>query len=248
MESIKNRRTIRKYRTDEVPDALLNSLLGEAFRASTMGNMQLYSVVVTRDAAMKEALAPAHFGQPMVTEAPVVLTFCADFHRFTRWCEERNATPGYDNFLSFMNAVQDTLLAVQNFCTLAEEAGLGLCYLGTTLYNPDAIIRTLHLPRLVVPVATITLGYPAETPAQPERLPLEALVHHEVYGEYSAERINALYAAKEAMLENRHFVEINHKENLAQVFTDLRYRKEDNEAMSKTLWDTLVKQGFGGRE
>jgi nitroreductase len=244
MESIKNRRTIRKYRADEVPDNLLNSLLEEAFRASTMGNMQLYSVVVTRDAAQKAALAPAHFGQPMVTEAPVVLTFCADFHRFTRWCEERNATPGYANFLSFMNAVQDTLLALQNFCTLAEAAGLGLCYLGTTLYNPDPIIRVLHLPRLVIPVATLTLGYPAEMPAQPERLPLEALVHHETYEDYPAERINALYAAKEATEENQHFVAINHKENLAQVFTDLRYRKEDNEAMSRTLWETLKAQGF----
>jgi hypothetical protein len=201
---------------------------------------------VTRDAAMKTALAPAHFNQPMVTQAPVVLTFCADFHRFTRWCEERNATPGYANFLSFMNAVQDTLLAVQNFCVLAEDAGLGLCYLGTTLYNPDAIISALRLPKLVIPVATLTVGYPDEQPAQPERLPLEALVHRETYADYSAEDINRLYADKEAMPENRHFVEINHKQNLAQVFTDLRYRKEDNEAMSRTLWDTLKRQGFIG--
>jgi hypothetical protein len=201
---------------------------------------------VTRDAAMKTALAPAHFNQPMVTQAPVILTFCADFHRFTRWCEERNATPGYANFLSFMNAVQDTLLAVQNFCVLAEDAGLGLCYLGTTLYNPDAIISALRLPKLVIPVATLTVGYPDEQPAQPERLPLEALVHRETYADYSAEDINRLYADKEAMPENRHFVEINHKQNLAQVFTDLRYRKEDNEAMSRTLWDTLKRQGFIG--
>lgn len=75
MESIKNRRTIRKYKQDDVPAALLNELLEEAFRASTMGNMQLYSVVVTRDAEMKSRLAPAHFNQPMVTSAPVVLTF-----------------------------------------------------------------------------------------------------------------------------------------------------------------------------
>jgi nitroreductase len=246
MESIKNRRTIRKYRADEVPDNLLNSLLEEAFRASTMGNMQLYSVVVTRQAERKAALAPAHFGQPMVTEAPVVLTFCADFHRFTRWCEERQATPGYDNFLSFMNAVQDTLLALQNFCVLAEEAGLGLCYLGTTLYNPGPIIQALKLPKLVIPVATLTVGYPAEQPAQCERLPLQALVHHEVYEDYPAERIDTLYADKEATAENRHFVEINHKQTLAQVFTDLRYRKEDNEAMSEGLWKTLKEQGFLG--
>lgn len=97
MESIKNRRTIRKYKQDDVPAALLNELLEESFRASTMGNMQLYSVVVTRNAEMKSRLAPAHFNQPMVTSAPVVLTFCADFNRFSKWCEQRKAVPGYNN-------------------------------------------------------------------------------------------------------------------------------------------------------
>ena len=134
MESIKNRRTIRKYKQDDVPAALLNELLEESFRASTMGNMQLYSVVVTRDVEMKSRLAPAHFNQPMVTSAPVVLTFCADFNRFSKWCEQRKAVPGYNNFISFLNAATDALLVTQNFCTLAEEAGLGICYLGTFLY------------------------------------------------------------------------------------------------------------------
>lgn len=94
------RRTIRQYSEKEVSEELLNRLMNEAARTQTMGNLQLYSVVVTRDAEMKQRLAPAHFNQPMVTGAPVVLTICADFHRTTRWCEERKATPGYDNFLS----------------------------------------------------------------------------------------------------------------------------------------------------
>ena len=95
MESINNRRTIRKYKQEDISASLLNDLLEKAFRASTMGNMQLYSVIVTRDKQMKERLAPAHFNQPMVTGAPVVLTFCADFNRFSKWCRERKAVPGY---------------------------------------------------------------------------------------------------------------------------------------------------------
>ena len=139
MESIKNRRTIRKYKDQDIPSQLLTELLTDSFRASTMGGMQLYSVVVTRDKDMKAKLAPFHFNQPMVTQAPVVLTFCADFNRFCLWCKQRNAVPGYDNFLSFMNAATDALLVTQNFCTLAEENGLGICYLGTTIYNPELI-------------------------------------------------------------------------------------------------------------
>ena len=244
MDYIKNRRTIRKYKQEDVAATLLNELLEEAFRASTMGNMQLYSVVVTRDHEMKAKLAPAHFNQPMVTGAPVVLTFCADFNRFSKWCRCRKAEPGYDNFISFLNAASDALLVTQNFCTLAEAHGLGICYLGTTIYNPDKIIDILQLPELVMPVATITVGYPDECPAQPERLPLEGILHEEFYHDYTPEDIDRIYADKEAMPENQHFVTINNKETLAQVFTDLRYKKADNEYMSGALKETLKRQRF----
>lgn len=128
MDSIKNRRTIRKYKAQDIPVDLLNDMLETSFRAATMGNMQLYSVVVTRDPEMKAQLLPAHFNQPMVTSAPVVLTFCADFNRFSKWCRQRKAEPGYDNLLSFMNAMTDALLVTQNFCTIAEDKGLGTCF------------------------------------------------------------------------------------------------------------------------
>ena len=244
MECIKNRRTIRKYKADDVSAELLNQLLEESFRASTMGNMQLYSVVVTRDKAMKEKLAPSHFYQPMVTKAPVVLTFCADFNRFSKWCRCRQAEPGYDNPISFLNAMQDTLLVTQNFCTLAEAHGLGICYLGTTLYNPDKIIDVLQLPELVMPIATITVGYPDECPLQPDRLPLAGIVHEETYCDYTPESIDEIYAYKESLAENHGFIEENGKETLAQVFTDVRYKKADNEYMSEELKKTLKKQGF----
>ena len=244
MDFIKNRRTIRKYKQQEVPAELLNQLLEEAFRASTMGNMQLYSVVVTRDAGMKAKLAPAHFNQPMVTGSSVVLTFCADFNRFSKWCRYRQAEPGYDNFISFLNATSDTLLVTQNFCTLAEAEGLGICYLGTTVYNPEQIIDVLQLPELVMPIATITVGYPDETPAQTDRLPLEGILHEEVYSDYTPQDIDRIYAFKEALPENHRFISENGKDTLAQVFTDVRYKKRDNEFMSEGLKRVLKLQGF----
>ena len=78
MKTINTRRSIRKYADKPVDDQLLRRLLAEAERTQTMGNLQFYSVVVTRSDEMKRRLAPAHFNQPMVTQAPVVLTFCAD--------------------------------------------------------------------------------------------------------------------------------------------------------------------------
>lgn len=244
MKSIQNRTSIRKYSSREVSDELLNRLLEEAERTPTMGNLQLYSVVITRSEEGKKALAPAHFNQPMVTGAPVVLTICADYRRTTLWAKNRKAHPGYDNILSFMNAATDALLFTQTFCNLAEEEGLGTCFLGTTVYMPKMIIDTLKLPKLVMPVATITLGWPDEQPAQSERMPLRSIIHQEAYEDYTPEKIDDFYEEKENLEVNKEFVRINHVETLAQVFTDIRYTKKDCETMSKGFLDALKNQGF----
>lgn len=244
MKTINTRRSIRRYAKREVSEELLNRLLSEAMRTQTMGNLQFYSVVVTRSDEMKQRLAPAHFNQPMVTQAPVVLTFCADTRRMTAWADNRQATPGYDNLLSYQNAATDALLFCQTFCNLAEEEGLGCCFLGTTVYMPQMIIDTLQLPRLVMPVATITLGWPDEQPPLTDRLPLAAIMHNEAYTDYTPESIDRFYAEKEALPENEEFVRINNKQTLAQVYTDCRYTKKDNEALSKGLMEALKAQGF----
>lgn len=244
MENIKNRRTIRKYSKKDIPDNLLNELLEVACRASTMGGLQLYSIIVTRSDEMKEKLAPLHFNQPMVKNAPVVLTFCADYNRTSEWCRQRKANPGFDNFESFFNAAIDALLVAQNFCTLAEEKGLGICYLGTTTYTPMQIIETLELPELVFPVTTVTVGYPDENPEQQDRLPLEGIIHKEKYRNYTSEDIDRIYSFKESLESNRKFIEINKTETLAQIFANIRYKKEDNENASAEMIKALKKQKF----
>lgn len=244
MQTLDNRRSIRKFKSEPVSDEVLRPLFEKAFRSSTTGNMQLYSVVVTRDKAQKEKLAPAHFNQPAYANAPMVLTFCADFNRFTKWCEQRNATPGYGNAESFACAVLDCTIAAQTFCVAAEEAGLGICYLGTTTYNPDQIAEVLQLPKLVVPIVTLSVGYPDENPKCSDRLPIEAIVHQERYQDYSPADIDRIFAEKEALAENQKFVAENQKENLAQVFTDVRYTKKDMEFFSQKLLEFIKKQGF----
>ncbi len=239
-----NRRTIRKYSPDSVSDALLNEILTMGCRSSTTGNMQVYSIIVTRDEAKKKELAPLHFNQKMITEAPVVLTFCADFNRFNKWCKLRKAEPGYDNFLSFITAAIDALLVAQTVSIAAESKGLGICYLGTTTYMAHKIIEVLNLPVGVVPVTTITLGWPKEIPEQVDRLPLEAVVHNEAYNDYSDNDIIRFYKEKENRPDSQQFVSENNKETLAQVFTDVRYKKADNVHFSNVLLQVLKDQGF----
>ena len=136
-------RSIRKFRSEPIAPEVLQDMLEAASRASTCGNMQLYSLIVTQSRELREALAPCHFNQPMVTQAPCVITVCADVHRFSMWCEQRDAEPCYDNFAWFLNGVTDALLAAQNLCVEAEAHGLGICYLGTTIYTAEEIARAV---------------------------------------------------------------------------------------------------------
>ncbi len=244
MKLLNEHRTIRKYTDRPIEEALLGEILRAGIRASTTGNMQVYSIIVTKNDAMKEKLAPCHFNQPMVRNAPLVLTFCADFNRFNKWCLQRAAEPGYDNFLSFVTAAIDALLVAQNVCIAAENAGLGICYLGTTTYMAEEIIQILELPEGVVPVTTVTLGYPAESPAQPERLPMEAVVHYEKYKDFNSADIDLIYSEKESLDSSIQFIKENNLETLPQVFTDVRYKKSDNIVFSNKLLSILKKQGF----
>lgn len=239
------RRTVRKYSDKEVPDSLLSEIIEKASHAPTTGNMQLYSVIVTRDAESRARLTPAHFNQPASTGAPVLLTFCADFNRFVKWCEASGAEPGFNNFQSFMSAVFDTVIFAQQFNTIAETEGLGCCYLGTTSYNAPMIADVLGLPELVVPVLTLSVGYPDGEAAVSDRLPVEAIMHSEKYRDETPKEIREKYFSyKESLDESAGFVAENGKQTLAQVFTDIRYPKSTNETFSKVYYDFIARAGF----
>ena len=151
-----------------------------AARTSTCGNMQLYSIVITQDKDMKAKLLPAHFGQPMVSSAAAVVTVCADINRINKWCTQRNADAGFDNMQTLIWSTIDATIVTQNIALAAEEEGLGVCYLGTTTYNPEQLVDILHLPKGVFPITTLTIGHPAAQLPLTDRLPVEAVVHHEM--------------------------------------------------------------------
>lgn len=244
MELLNKHLSIRKFSDKQVDNKLIEDIIYSGSRASTTGNMQLYSVVVSKLPEQKKALAPSHFNQPVVTSAPVLLTFIADFNRFSKWCEINNAKPGYNNFISFTTAAIDALLVAQNVCIAAENKGLGICYLGTTTYNADEIIKELKMPKLTFPITTVALGYPDESPELTDRIPLKGIIHDGEYQDYTEDTIKELYAFKESLASSEQFVKENNKETLAQVFTDVRYKQSDNEYFSAKMIETLKKQGF----
>ena len=233
IKTIFEHRSVRSYKPDPVDEALLQRILEAGTRASNTGNMQIYSIIVTTDPQIREQLSPCHFGQPMVTQAPIVLTFCVDVRRFSLWCRQRGADPQYDNFVWFVNGAIDAILASQNVCLEAESEGLGICYLGTTTYNADRIAEVLALPEGVIPVTTVTMGYPDKLPPPTDRLPLEGVIHRERYHDYTPEAIDAIWADKEASEETAGLLQANDLPNLARIFTERRYKGEDNRLFSR---------------
>ena len=252
IEAIHQHRSIRKYKSDPIPDKLLNKTLEAGIRASSSGNMQTYSIIVTRDKGLREQLHKAHLEQNMVLEAPILLTFCADFHRMRQWLRISNAPDNFDNFMSFMIAAIDAILVSQNVALAAESMGLGICYLGSTLANCDQVGRILELPDNVVPVVGFSLGYPDEDPALRDRLPLDGLVHDETYQDYSDERVAEIYREREVKGWERYMsyprlrklIIDSGVENLAQVYTEVKYSRQSHQEFSKKVLDYLEMQSF----
>ncbi|MDE6556664.1 MAG: nitroreductase family protein [Duncaniella sp.] len=239
------RRTIRKFdRTIPLERSALKEILAAAAHAPNTGNMQVYCVVISDTEEEVGALAPAHFSQPASVGASALLTFCVDLNRFNHWCRINGADPGLDNLQGFLWATMDATIFAQQFVTIAEQSGLATCYLGTTTYNAAQIADTLKLPQGVVPVITVAVGWPADDPAVTERLPLEAIVHEGYYHTPSDDEIRNMYAEEESLETNQKFVSENGKENLAQVFTDIRYPREANEHFSRVYREFIKSRGI----
>lgn len=238
------RKSVRYFSSDNVPEDLIKSIVAAAAKAPTCGNMQLYTIIETRSPEAKKMLAEQHFNQPAASTAPVILTICADFNRFSKWCAINNAIPGYDNFHSFIVAMTDAVIVAQQITTIAEMEGLGTCYLGTVNYNAEAISKLLKLPDLVVPVVSLAIGYKEKEGDITERLPIKAVLHKEEYRHDSDEEIEVLFKGKEEFPANKDFVEINNKPSLAHVFTEIRYPKDMNEKVSSTFMELLRQKGF----
>ena len=181
IEQIQRHASVRSYKPDPVPPALVEAIVAAGQRASTSSNLQMWSVVAVTDPVARQMLADLCGQQDHIVQAPVFLAWCADLARLERACELRGYSQITAYAENFLVAAVDAAIAMQNAALAAESLGLGICYIGAIRNRPQEIIDLLALPRRVMPVAGMTVGWPAVEPKQRPRLPLEAVLHWERY-------------------------------------------------------------------
>ncbi len=255
-EILRTHRSIRQYKSDPVDDALVQQVLEDAFvGSSSSGNLNSVSVVLTKDPGRKQRLFELHFEQPMVLQAPLVITFCADWWRTREWLRLRGARDNFDNFIGYHVAVVDAVILAQSACLGFEAHGLGICYMGTTLHSMEAIAEFLGLPETCIPITTIVVGHPAENPTKRDRLPPEGMIHYETYRMPDQAEIEATYAQREikgwerymAFPELRERIEAMGIKSLAEFYTSkAKYDPEIFERDSARLEDLLRKKRLMG--
>ena len=181
IELIHRHASVRSYRTDPVSVEQVEAIVAAGQRSSTSSNLQMFSVVAVADQATRQQLAVLCGNQEHIAQAPVFLAWCADLARLDRACQLRGYEQVTRYMESFLLAAVDTSLAMQNSALAAESMGLGMCYIGAIRNRPQEVIDLLELPRLVFPIAGMTLGWPAVEPILRPRLPLSAVLHWEHY-------------------------------------------------------------------
>lgn len=198
-------RSIRQYRPDPVDSAFIDRVLTQAWAgSSSSGNLNMVSVVKSFDAERRAHLCTLHAGQPMVRQAPLVLTFCADTYRTRQWLAQRDARPGFADFHSWHVGAFDAVILAQTTALALESHGLGICYMGTTMSSMRAIADFLALPPNCLPVTSLVVGWPDETPAQRDRLPPQAWIHEERYQAPTPQDIDTHYAQREQQGRERY--------------------------------------------
>ncbi len=163
---MRSRRSIRAFTGDPVPESLIRELVDLATWAPSAGNLQARDFIVVRDPETRRALARTA-DQVELEQADAVLVVCTNHSRIGKY-----GARGRELF-----AVQDAAAATQNFLLAAHDSGLGAVWMGS--FDEDGVRKILGIPGYARPVTLVALGWPAEDPAPPERLPLDQVLHRE---------------------------------------------------------------------
>jgi nitroreductase len=158
LETIKNRRSIRKFQKKEIPEKIIDQLIEALIWAPSAGNLQSRKFYFVFKQEIKEKLVKAALEQDFIAQAPLVIVGCSDDKISIRYGERGKN----------LYSICDVATSIQNLMLLAVEKGLGTCWVGA--FDEKEVSKNLNLPENLRPIAIIPVGYPAEKPKAPPRV------------------------------------------------------------------------------
>jgi nitroreductase len=169
LTAIKERRSVRRYQDKAVPEETLLQLVEAARWAPSASNGQPWQFIITTDREKRQRYADNVRWASFLPQAAAAIIVCA---RFTPRTRPAPVSPALEYY-----CVQDTAAAIQNILLAAHAQGLGTCWIGDL--KEDLLQEMFAIPAEWVPVAIISVGYPAESPEPRPRHSLEEITHWE---------------------------------------------------------------------
>lgn len=176
-------RVQRRYLPRDVAPDLLRLLCACALSAPSKSDLQQCDILIIREKAKHHAIAGLLPEMPWLRDAPVFLIFLANGSRLPRIAKMRGKPFPNDHLDLFFNATVDAAIVLTTFLHAAEAAGLGCCPISLIRDHAATIAKMFALPEKVIPVAGMTLGWPAEAGGITPRLPLSVTVHEETFSD-----------------------------------------------------------------
>jgi len=204
-----SRRSIRRFSSKPVKESDVQRIVEIGQRAPTACNLQTYSIVWVRDEKIKEEVWEACGVKGSIRDAPVVFVICADVRRLGKVLDYQ----GYDHCLKHgygyahrLMSVMDASFVAENMTMAAECLGLGSVFVGSALAN-DKMTKALRLPRGVLPLTLLCIGYPDEQPPTRPRWASSSILHVDHYRDPSEKEIEAFLNHMDQELQKEGYYE-----------------------------------------
>ena len=229
IQSLTERKSVRAYTGQEIPEDAVQAILAAAAGAPTAGNQQLYTILRINDAEKKRRLADSCDHQPFIARAGLVLVFCADCLRWYNAFKAAGCNPRKPDAGDLLLSVSDANIAAQNAVTAAEALGIGSCYIGDIMENAEIQREILNLPGYVFPAAMVVFGYPTAQQKErekPRRFDQKYIVQENGYHELTEDELRDMFSERTAAQTYEAWM---------QAFCDRKYNSDFAREMSRSV-------------
>ena len=243
LESLFKHKSIRKYKNQPLEDEKLGLIVKAAQAAPSWCNGEQVSIVVVKDQALKDKIKEICWGQTHVGSCAAFLVFCADFYRVSLAFEKAGKTKeDFEKYMSNIDTLiigsHDVGICLQNATVAAESMGLGTCHIGAIRNKPLEMTKLLNLPKYVIPLVGLTVGYPDDDPGLKPRIPPKGVCFE---NKYSTENAKAgvdeydIIFKKYLAERETNSRDMNWSERISNTYTSFEFKDE---------YDLLKQQGY----